>query len=114
MCQMPRACPAAAQVPAAPFGDPVIVESGLPKYPATEGRRNECEDRSLSISGTHHGAIESSSAWCDLYDPVPIERGEAMSTDVNDLALIIRPQNAYVCIKSRKSGEASRSRNGAA
>jgi len=30
---MPRACAAAERVPAAPFGDPITVESGVPKYP---------------------------------------------------------------------------------
>jgi hypothetical protein len=109
ICQMPRACAAAAQVPAAPFGDPVTVESCVPKYPAIEGRRNECADRSPSIGDTHHGAIDSSSASCHPYiTRYLIERGAAVSTDVNDLALIVHSQDAYVCIKSRTSGEHNR------
>jgi hypothetical protein len=109
MCQMPRACAAAAQVPAAPFGDPVIVESGVPKYPATEGRRNECADRSPSIGDTHTMVQKNRLQLGVIYiTRYLIERGEATSTDVNDLALIVRPQNAYVCIESRRSGEYNR------
>ena len=52
----------------------------------TEGRGMNA-NRAPSISDTHHGAIDSSSAWCHLYLTRHLmEPGAAISTDVNDLA----------------------------